>query len=139
MSVIKVKKYSSERDVKRAVKQLLDHYGWYWWMPAANGFGRAGISDFNAVKDGVFVAIETKFKKTKPTPLQVGYLTSIQSNDCFAFVVNDTNIEWLEIWLRSFAKAVDAYSSASKETPEDGALLLDSIRALTTLLPGSTT
>ena len=51
----------SESDVKKYVKKILDDHGWKWWMPPANGFGQAGISDFNALRSGVFLAVETKF------------------------------------------------------------------------------
>ena len=64
--------FLTEKDVKAEVKKLLNAHDWFWWMPPANGFGKAGISDFNALKKGVFLAVETKFGSKKPTP--EGYL-----------------------------------------------------------------
>lgn len=99
----------SEKDVKREVKRLLDKYNFFWWMPAANGYGKAGVSDFNAMRSGgTFMAIETKFGSNKATPLQKAYLESIQSCDGLAFVVSDKNIEFFEQFLEAFEVNVRA-------------------------------
>jgi hypothetical protein len=95
-------KYEKEAHVKDDVKALLTKYDWFYWMPPANAYGKTGISDFNAVKRGVFIAIETKFGPNKPTPMQVGFLNSIRAEDGFAFVVNEKNIKWLESFLEVF-------------------------------------
>ncbi len=124
----------SEKDVKREVKKLLDQHDWFFWMPPANGFGKAGISDFNALKHGVFLAVETKFGSNKPSPMQVGYLNSIRAEQGFAFVVNERNLAWLGIWLAAFARATEAASKQQMPTPEDGAAMLDAIRAMTALI-----
>ena len=130
----------NEKGVKARVKVLLDKFGWFWWMPPANGFGKGGISDFNALKNGVFLAVETKFGTNKPTALQVGYCHSIQAEKGFAFCVNERNLAWFETWLQSFDNAVAgvaAHVGDDKEhgvDPADGALLLNAISALTEML-----
>lgn len=125
----------NEKDVKKKVKKLLDEYGWFWWMPPANGYGAAGISDFHALKADVFMVIETKFGSNKPTANQVGFMNSIQAEGAFAFVVNDQNIEWLEEFLKRFDAATKSAATKEEIKNEDGAALIDSIRALTLLLP----
>jgi|DEB0MinimDraft_10_1074344.scaffolds.fasta_scaffold309951_2 Holliday junction resolvase len=56
---------------RKVVKVLKDHSVWYFF-PASNGFGRAGIPDIIAIVDGLFVGIECKADPTKqPTKLQV--------------------------------------------------------------------
>ena len=49
-----------EGRVKDSVKKWLKTNGIWYFMPAANGFGKAGIPDFIACYEGRFVAIETK-------------------------------------------------------------------------------
>jgi hypothetical protein len=120
----------NEGDVKKAVKKILDKHGWYWWMPPANGFGRAGIADINAVHAGVFMAIETKFGSNKPTPMQVGFLASIRAEGGFAFVVNEKRVDTLAKFLDAFARSIDAGVKGGKVADEDGALMLDCIREM---------
>ena len=91
----------NEDGVKRAVKKLLVKYGWFFWMPPANAFGRSGISDFHALKQGKFMAIETKYGYNKPTPLQQQFLKDVMRNDGHVLVVNENNLDELEDFLRS--------------------------------------
>lgn len=61
-----------EGKIKRKVVQVLKHNGIWYFFPASNGFGRAGIPDIIAIVDGLFVGIECKADKSKkPTKLQV--------------------------------------------------------------------
>ena len=122
--------YTNEADVKRRVKKLLDQHKWFWWMPPANGFGRTGISDFNALRGGVFIAVETKFGKNKPTPMQVGFMESIQSESGMAFVVNEKNMAAFETWLTHFDNAVTAQAEERDVDPADGAAMLDAMREM---------
>ena len=61
-----------EGRIKRMVVTMLKKYGIWYFFPAANGFGRAGIPDIIAIVNGLFVGIECKADRTKkPTVLQV--------------------------------------------------------------------
>lgn len=124
----------NEKNVKAAIKKLLDQHGWFWWMPPANGYGKVGISDIQALKDGVFLSIEAKFGSNGPTPHQSAFLTSINSESAFGFVVNDSNLEWLEVFLKNFGEQVREASVNKQMNNEAGALLLDAIRALQMLI-----
>lgn len=126
--------YTSEKDVKVQIKKLLGKHGWFFWMPPANGYGKSGIADILAIKDGVFVAIEAKYGKNKPSPMQSAFLTSIKAESGFGFVVNDANIEWLDTWLSAFARAQMAIASGEKIADGDGPLMLDAIHAMTLLI-----
>lgn len=126
--------YAKEADVKKQVKKLLDDAGWFWWMPPANGFGKVGVADFNALRNGVFLAVETKFGKNKPTAQQRAYLNSILAEDGMAFVVNEQNIEWLQAWLDAFQRATIAQSRNEDVTPEDGAMMVNAIKYMHELL-----
>lgn len=89
----------NEAGVKREVKRLLKKYGWYYWMPPANAFGRAGIADFNAVRGGRFLAVETKFGSNRPTPLQQQFLNDVVAHGGLAMVVTERDLDDLELLL----------------------------------------
>ncbi len=126
----KARTYLNEADVKAQVKKLLNQHKFFWWCPPANGFGRSGISDFNALRDGVFLAIETKFGKNKPTPMQVGFLESVRAESAIAFVVNETTVGALAVWLKHFDNAVTAQAEQRDVDPADGAAMLDAMRSM---------
>lgn len=90
---MKTPEFKTEADVKAAVKKLLVGAGWYYWMPPAAAYGRSGISDFHAIKDGVFLAIETKFGNNKPTPMQVQFLGHISAHGGRTLVINEKNLD----------------------------------------------
>lgn len=125
------KQYLNEGDVKKAVKAILTDDDWFWWMPAANGMGTTGISDFCAVKNGVFLAVETKFGKNDLSPMQRAFLNSIRSHESFAFKVSEKNVEWLQAWIAAFNRATIAASKNEKPSPEDGATMLNALKELT--------
>jgi hypothetical protein len=126
----KQRTYSNESDVKAEVKKLLNQHHWFWWCPPANGFGRSGISDFNALRGGVFLAIETKFGKNKPTAMQIGFLDSVASERGIALLVNEHNLDALAVWLERFDQAVQAQFEGKDVTQSDGAAMLDAMAAM---------
>jgi hypothetical protein len=123
--------YTKESDVKAEIKKLLNKHKWYWWMPPANGFGKAGVSDFNALRDGVFIVIEAKFGGNKPTALQVAYMNSIMAAGGIAFVVDEKRIEQFAGWLEAFDRSAQATAAKQKVSDEDGALMLNALRDMT--------
>jgi|688.fasta_scaffold2096265_1 hypothetical protein len=125
------KTYASEKDVKKHVKELLTTHKYFWWMPPANGFGKVGVSDFNALRSGVFLAVETKFASNKPTPQQKAYLQSIIMEDGFGFVVSEKTLSVFQQWLEAFDRAAQATADKKPVANEDGALMLDCIAKLT--------
>lgn len=126
--------YRTEGDVKTQVKTLLKQHGWMYWMPPANGYGRTGIADINALRGGVFLAVETKFGKNTVTPMQRQFLQQVMAHDAFAFVVDEHRVEVFAAWLAAFDRAAMAVQSKQTILPDDGAGLLDAIRAMTTEL-----
>jgi len=130
-------KFETEKDVKREVKKLLDEFGWYWWMPAANGFGKVGVSDFCVLKDGVFLGIETKFGSRKPTAQQNKYLRKIEEHGGFGFVVNEKLLADLGSWLENFDTST-AYTARKEVPPEEVSVeLINNLHALTSLIDRS--
>lgn len=123
-----------EKDVKKAIKKLLDKFGWFWWMVPANGYGKSGVSDIHALKAGVFLAIEAKFGSNKPTALQIGFLNSINAEDAYGFVVNDKNLDELEAFLFNFDEQAKEVATNQRMNNEAGARLIDAIRELQALI-----
>lgn len=123
--------YTSEKDVKKTVKELLNRNGWFWWMPPANGFGKVGVSDFNALKSGVFLAVETKFGGNKPTVQQKAYLQSIHAAGGIAFVVDEKTIGLFDVWLDTFDRAAKTVAARKSVPDEDGAAMLDAVNVMT--------
>jgi len=92
-----------EAKVKAAVRKLLVEFGIYYFTPAANGFGRAGIPDIICCFGGRFIAIECKAGKGVTTALQDRELAAIRTAGGMTMVVNETNIQELKEklqWMR---------------------------------------
>jgi len=81
-----------EGKVKRKVVELLKKHGVWYFFPASNGFGKAGIPDIIAIAKGKFIGIEVKADKTKkPTMLQVKCGEEIQRAGGWWFLVYDAD------------------------------------------------
>lgn len=89
-----------EGAVKARLRKHLDALGIYYFMPAANGFGRAGIPDIIGCAAGQFVAFECKAGKGKTTALQDRELQRIQGHKGWAFVINEDNVDNIEELLK---------------------------------------
>ena len=62
-----------EGAVKAKAKKILTELGYYFFMPPANGFGRAGIPDIVGCKlNGCLFALECKAGKTNPLRFKSG-------------------------------------------------------------------
>lgn len=100
-------------------------------MPSANGFGTLGVSDFNCVKDSVFMVIETKFGKNRPTALQRNFAAQIIANECLAFCVDQEMLGVLDIFLENFTAAA-ACQRKNLPVPDDvGARMMNAIDIMT--------
>lgn len=125
------KAHPLERDVKKKIQVLLDKHNFFWWSVPMNGYGKSGISDLQALRAGVFLAIEVKLNATKePTYLQRAFLESIQAEQGFAFCVNGDNLDHFQAWLEAFDRSTGAVSKGGKPTQEDGSIMLNAIAAL---------
>jgi Holliday junction resolvase len=81
-----------EAKVKANVRKVLEVSGAYFFMPPANGFGRAGIPDIVACKKGKFLAIECKAGRGKTTALQEREIARIKAAGGKALVINEHNM-----------------------------------------------
>jgi len=81
-----------EKKVKDQVVALLKKHGAYYFYPVTSGFGTSGVPDIVACHRGVFIGIECKAGKNKPTALQQKNLDDIAAAGGHALVINETNI-----------------------------------------------
>lgn len=95
-----------EARTKARIKKLLETSGAYFFMPPANGYGRAGIPDFVACVKGRFVAIEAKAGSGKTTALQDRELARIQDAGGVSMVVYDNEDHYTH--LNTMLKALNA-------------------------------
>ena len=85
-----------EKKVKKAVSNILDMYGAYYFSPVTGGFGRSGVPDIIACYRGSFIGIECKAGTNKPTELQKKEIAKIQKAKGSAIVVNEETIYLVE-------------------------------------------
>jgi len=91
-----------EGRIKTKVKALFNKYGVWYFMPANNGYGRAGVPDFVACAKGRFIGVETKADGTKKTTvLQELCGGAIRKhNGYYAVVFDDVTLSGLETYLK---------------------------------------
>jgi len=119
-----------EAPVKDTVKDILNEFGWFWFMPPSNMYGKTGISDVIAFKTGMFMALEAK-KNHTVTPNQRGFLNSVRAEKGFGFVVNEKRTDHLRAFLGALDRSIKAKIKGENPTPEDGAMMLNAIKELT--------
>lgn len=85
-----------EGAVKAACKKLFDKYNAKYVMPMGTGYGVVGVSDFVACVNGKFLAVETKAKNNKTTPLQERFLSEVTKAGGIALVIREDTLDILE-------------------------------------------
>jgi Holliday junction resolvase len=90
-----------EKKVKDKVVKLLKSHGIYYFFPATFGMGRSGVPDIICCFQGKFLAVECKAGSNKPTALQERELQAIMDAGGNAFIINETNIPTLELWIKA--------------------------------------
>ena len=97
-----------EAKVKLNVRKILDELGIYYFLPASNGYGRAGIPDIIFCAVRLFGSIECKAGRGKLSALQERELAAIEKAGGFTFVARETNLpelkEALICWIHSHSK-----------------------------------
>mgnify|MGYP000097112750 CR=1 FL=1 len=90
----------NEGDVKKIVKNVLNDSEYCWWfMPAANGFGRSGIPDFIGCVNGSMFAVETKFGKGTTTANQEREISTLTRSGAKVWIVRETSVD---VWIFEF-------------------------------------
>lgn len=87
---------------KDAIKRWLARNGFWYFMPAANGFGKVGVPDIIACYAGRFIAIEVKApgKENNLTENQKRRIEEINAAGGIAFVASrvetvEEKLAWL--------------------------------------------
>lgn len=90
-----------EGKIKKKVVEVLKKHGVWYFFPANNGFGVAGIPDIVACVKGQFLGVEVKADRTKkPTALQIQCGEKIQAAGGWWLVVCDQeSIDMLVVML----------------------------------------
>jgi hypothetical protein len=88
-----------EGRVKAKIKELLNAYGVWFYMPVSMGFGVHGVPDFLCLVKGTFFAIEAKAGNAQPTGLQQMQMTRLRGAGAKVFVINAAKINDLEYYL----------------------------------------
>jgi Holliday junction resolvase len=88
-----------ESKVKAQVVKLLKEHGIYYFFPSTHGYGRSGVPDIVCCFNSQFLAIECKAGKGKTTALQEKELKKIRDAGGHAFVINETNLHILALYL----------------------------------------
>lgn len=93
-----------EGKVKRKVIDILKKHSVWYFFPANNGFGKAGIPDVIAIVKGRFFGIEVKSDRTKkPTVLQTLCGDEIRSAGGLWMVVCDNeSLDLLETVIKEY-------------------------------------
>lgn len=81
-----------ENAVKSVIRKLLKTKGIQHLSVTTNGFGSSGWPDICFLYRGVFVGIECKFGKNKPSALQEQKLDYIKAQGGIAMLLNEENI-----------------------------------------------
>lgn len=95
-----------EKAVKAKVVAVLKDEDVYYFFPATHGYGRSGVPDIVACVNGLFVGIECKAGKNKPTALQVRELEAIRRAGGCALVVNEENWDMVRPLVHSLKATV---------------------------------
>ena len=91
-----------EGKIKRKVVEVLKAHKVWYFFPANNGFGKAGIPDIIAIVNGKFMGVEVKADRTKkPSALQQKCGEEIQRAGGWWFLVYDADS------IRSFEQALE--------------------------------
>jgi Holliday junction resolvase len=91
-----------EAKVKNRVKNMLNDFDAYWFMPATGGYGSSGVPDIIACAFGKFLAIECKAGNNTPTALQHREMENIIKAGGSALVINENNIDHLAVLLAAW-------------------------------------
>jgi hypothetical protein len=93
-----------EGKIKKKLVEMLKHEKVWYFFPASNGLGRAGIPDVVCIVEGQFVGIECKADETKQlTALQLECGKQIRNAGGYWFLVyDDYSIAEVEKWIQKW-------------------------------------
>jgi hypothetical protein len=96
-----------EAKVKKRAAAQLKKLGAYYFYPVTGGWGKSGVPDIIGCYEGLFLGLECKAGKGKPTKLQELNLRQINEAGGYGIIVDETNVDNLAAMIR---EACDAWS-----------------------------
>lgn len=78
------------KQVRDPIAKWLSSEGWRVWRNAIGPYSELGICDLMALKDGKFIAIETKLPGKKATAVQERFLNEMQKHNAALAIVADS-------------------------------------------------
>jgi hypothetical protein len=92
-----------EAAVKAKIKAALKQHNVYFFMPATHGYGSSGTPDIVCLWNKLFIGIEVKANRGKPTALQLKNLRQIRDEGGAAILVDETGIGMFTLLLSTWA------------------------------------
>lgn len=90
------KKYSSESDVREAIRWIFQSFPNLKFHPVAqNAYSEVGVSDYVACFRGYYIAVEAKYSDNTPSGPQETFLNAIADAGGLSICVWETNLEQL--------------------------------------------
>jgi len=84
----------NEKKVKQNIRQILDSFNAYHFMPATHGYGASGTHDTIACYRGIFISIEAKATdKQQPTALQTRAARQVVEAGGIALLIHEGNTQ----------------------------------------------
>lgn len=110
--------------VKKKIKAILKAQKCWFFMPMQTGYSAPGIPDFVICANGLFIGLEAKAGKNKPTAAQHNQLRLIEEAGGIAIVVNELNLPKLNAFISSLnftlaGPTLDALEAAEAEWLRD--------------------
>ena len=90
---------AEEKNFENRIKKFLSERGCWWVKFHGNGYTRSGVPDLLCSVSGVFVAIEVKAERGKPSPLQIHQINQINESGGVAVIVKPSQWNQLKILL----------------------------------------
>lgn len=95
---------AEEKRFENRIKSLLDKYGTYYFKYWAGPFSKSGIPDVIACLNGVFIAVEVKATRGKPSPLQIVNCRRINVAGGIGVIIYPKDYEFLKSVLEEVSR-----------------------------------
>lgn len=109
-----------EKDLENKVKQYLKENGcWFIKYWGGGGYTKSGIPDLLVCCNGIFVAVELKAPKGRPTELQMKKLHEIKGSGGLAILLYPKDLELFKNLIRALINQRSMMVSAIMEIFEE--------------------
>lgn len=95
---------AEEKRFENRIKSLLNKYGAYYFKYWAGPFSKSGIPDVIACLNGVFIAVEVKATRGKPSPLQIVNCRRINVAGGIGVIIYPKDYEFLKSVLEEVSR-----------------------------------